>query len=58
MNLSRRGFLQGTAVALLRAKPEPTDADIDAGMSGVICRCGTYPRVREAIHAASKLVRK
>jgi len=43
-----------TAVALLRAKPQPTDADIDAAMSGNICRCGTYNRVREAIHVAAK----
>ena len=47
-----------TAAALLAQKPDPTDAEIDAGMSAVICRCGTYPRIREAIHAASKLVRK
>src|SRR5215475_13546903 len=39
-----------TAVALLEKKPEPTDADIDAAMSGNVCRCGTYNRVREAIH--------
>ena len=36
-----------TAVALLEAKPDPTDADIDAAMSGNICRCGTYQRIRE-----------
>ena len=41
------------AVALLEAKPKPTDADIDAAMSGNICRCGTYPRVRAAIHQAA-----
>jgi isoquinoline 1-oxidoreductase subunit alpha len=46
-----------TAVALLEAKPEPTDADIDAAMSGNVCRCGTYIRVREAIHLASRLKR-
>jgi len=44
-----------TAVALLEKKPQPTDADIDAAMSGVVCRCGTYVRVREAIHLASRL---
>jgi len=38
-----------TAVALLRDKPSPTDADIDAAMSGNICRCGTYQRIRRAI---------
>jgi aerobic-type carbon monoxide dehydrogenase small subunit (CoxS/CutS family) len=44
-----------TAVALLDTKPDPTDSDIDAAMSGNICRCGTYGRVREAIHLASRL---
>jgi isoquinoline 1-oxidoreductase subunit alpha len=46
-----------TAVALLAKKPEPTDSDIDAAMSGNVCRCGTYGRVREAIHLASRLNR-
>jgi aerobic-type carbon monoxide dehydrogenase small subunit (CoxS/CutS family) len=46
-----------TAVALLKKKPEPTDSDIDAAMSGNVCRCGTYQRVREAIHLASRLQR-
>jgi aerobic-type carbon monoxide dehydrogenase small subunit (CoxS/CutS family) len=46
-----------TAVALLEAKPDPTDADIDAAMSGNVCRCGTYVRVRDAIHLASRLKR-
>jgi isoquinoline 1-oxidoreductase alpha subunit len=46
-----------TAVALLEKKPEPTDSDIDAALSGNICRCGTYCRVREAIHLASRLKR-
>ena len=46
-----------SAVALLERKPEPTDADIDAALSGNICRCGTYVRVREAIHLASRLKR-
>ena len=41
------------ADALLKAKPQPTDADIDAAMTN-ICRCGTYPRVRDAIHTAAK----
>ncbi len=41
------------ATALLAAKPNPTDADIDAAMTN-ICRCGTYKQVREAIHAAAK----
>jgi isoquinoline 1-oxidoreductase subunit alpha len=42
------------AVALLQKKTSPTDADIDAAMQGHICRCGTYPRIREAIKKASK----
>jgi isoquinoline 1-oxidoreductase subunit alpha len=46
-----------TAVALLDKNPEPTDNDIDAAMAGNICRCGTYVRVREAIHLASRLKR-
>jgi isoquinoline 1-oxidoreductase alpha subunit len=41
------------AVALLRHKPQPTDADIDAAMTN-ICRCGTYNRIRQAIHAAAR----
>ena len=43
-----------SAVALLKDKPQPTDADIDQAMSGNICRCGTYPRIRAAIHTAAK----
>ncbi len=44
------------ATALLTTNKNPTDAEIDAAMSGNICRCGTYPRIRAAIHeAASKL---
>ena len=42
-----------SACALLRATPSPTDRDIDVAMSGNICRCGTYPRIRAAIHAAA-----
>ena len=42
-----------SAVALLKSNPKPTDADIDSAMSGNICRCGTYPRVRAAIHTAA-----
>lgn len=41
------------ATALLQARPRPTDADIDAAMSGNICRCGTYGRIREAIKQAA-----
>jgi isoquinoline 1-oxidoreductase subunit alpha len=42
-----------SATALLDRTPQPSDADIDAAMSGNICRCGTYVRIREAIHAAA-----
>ena len=45
-----------SAAALLSNKPAPTDADIDAAMSGNLCRCGTYPRIREAIHHAAGLI--
>ena len=43
------------AAALLKQNPKPTDADIDAAMSGNICRCGTYPRIRAAIHQAAAM---
>jgi isoquinoline 1-oxidoreductase alpha subunit len=43
-----------SAAALLQANRQPTDADIDAAMSGNLCRCGTYPRIRAAIHDAAK----
>jgi isoquinoline 1-oxidoreductase alpha subunit len=42
-----------SAAALLRRNPKPTDADIDTAMSGNICRCATYIRIRQAIHAAA-----
>ncbi len=42
-----------SAVALLAKKPNPTDSDIDDFMSGNICRCGTYQRIRKAIHRAA-----
>lgn len=43
-----------SASALLKSNPNPTDADIDNFMSGNICRCGTYLRIKEAIHTAAK----
>jgi len=43
-----------TAAAMLSRTPEPTDEDIDRNMGGHICRCGTYTRIRAAIHAAAK----
>ncbi len=42
-----------SAAALLAKKPKPTDADIDEAMAGNLCRCGTYPRIRAAIHRAA-----
>lgn len=44
-----------SAAVLLRENPHPTDQDIDDAMSGNICRCGTYPRIRQAIHKAAQL---
>ncbi len=46
------------AAALLAKNPRPTDADIDQAMSGNICRCGTYQRIRRAIHRAADLMAK
>ena len=44
-----------SAAALLAVKPRPSDAEIDAAMAGNLCRCGTYPRIRAAIHRAAEL---
>lgn len=56
-NVPQCGYCQSgqimSAVALLRAKPRPTDDDIDAVMSANLCRCGTYQRIRAAIHRAA-----
>jgi len=46
-----------SAVALLGSKPDPTDADIDAAMAGNLCRCGTYSRIRTAIHRAAEIMK-
>ena len=45
-----------SAVALLESHPRPSDAQIDAAMAGNICRCGTYPRIRRAVHRAADLL--
>ena len=42
------------AVALLAAKPAPSDADVDAALSGILCRCGTYNRIRRAVRRAAR----
>ena len=46
-----------SATALLARTPNPTDAEIDSAMAGNICRCGTYPRIRAAIHRAAELTK-
>ena len=46
-----------TTVALLEQNPDPSDTDIDAALSGNICRCGTYVRIRDAVHLAARLSR-
>jgi isoquinoline 1-oxidoreductase alpha subunit len=56
-NVPQCGYCQSgqimQAISLLKEKPKPSDGDIDAGMSGNICRCGTYQRIRAAIKAAA-----
>ena len=60
MNTPQCGYCQSgqimSAVALLAANPTPDDAAIDAAMAGNLCRCGTYPRIRRAIHRAAELM--
>ena len=57
LNVAQCGYCQAgqimQAAALLNDSPKPTDAEIDSTMSGNICRCGTYPRIRAAIHQAA-----
>ena len=58
LNVPQCGYCQSgqmmSAAALLANNPSPTDSDIDTAMSGNICRCGTYTRIRKAIHLAAK----
>jgi isoquinoline 1-oxidoreductase alpha subunit len=58
VNVPQCGYCQPgqimQAVSLLSSKPHPTDDDIDSGMSGNICRCGTYQRIRAAVKLAAK----
>ncbi len=58
LDVAQCGYCQSgqlmAAAALLKEKPAPTDAEIDTAMTGHICRCGTYTRIRAAIHAAAK----
>ena len=57
LNVAQCGYCQAgqimQAAALLKDSPTPSDEDIDSSMSGNICRCGTYPRIRAAIHQAA-----
>jgi len=57
LNVPQCGYCQSgqimAAAALLAKTPKPTDADIDTAMSGLLCRCGTYPRIRAAIKRAA-----
>ncbi len=60
-NAPQCGYCQSgqimSAAALLAGNPSPSDADIDAAMAGNLCRCGTYPRIRQAIKRAADLMR-
>jgi len=57
LDVAQCGYCQSgqivAATALLKQNPAPSDADIDTAMAGNLCRCGTYPRIRAAIHAAA-----
>ena len=59
IDVAQCGYCQAgqimSAVALLQQKPKPTDADIDVGMNGNLCRCATYLRIRQAIHRAAAI---
>ena len=61
LQVAQCGYCQSgqiiSAAALLQQNPAPTDADIDEAMSGNLCRCGAYPRIRAAIHDAAKRIR-
>jgi len=61
-NVPQCGYCQSgqimSAVALLAKKSNPTDAEIDDAMTGNICRCGTYQRIRKAIHRAAQATAK
>lgn len=62
LNVPQCGYCQTgqimSAASLLDKNPKPSDDDIDQAMAGNICRCGTYPRIRSAIHQAAKLARE
>jgi len=60
MDVPQGGYCQSgqvmAAAALLTENKKPTDADIDAAMSGNLCRCNTYHRIRGAVHEAAKML--
>ena len=62
LNVAQCGYCQTgqimAAAALIAHRPDASDEDIDLAMTGVLCRCGTYPRIRDAIHLAAKLQRE
>jgi aerobic-type carbon monoxide dehydrogenase small subunit (CoxS/CutS family) len=62
MNVPQCGYCQTgqimSAAALLAKKPNPTDEEVDAVLSANLCRCGTYPRIREAVKRAAQLLRE
>jgi len=62
LNVPQCGYCQSgqimSAASLLNKNSKPSDEDIDQAMSGNLCRCGTYPRIRSAIHQAAKLVQE
>ena len=61
-NVPQCGYCQAgqimTTVALLAANPSPTDEDIDSALSANLCRCGTYPRIRRAVHRAAAALKE
>ena len=61
-NVPQCGYCQSgqimSTVALLRANPAPTDDDIDSALSANLCRCGTYPRIRRAVHRAAEALQR
>jgi isoquinoline 1-oxidoreductase alpha subunit len=62
MDVAQCGYCQSgqimAAVHFLERYPDPTDADIDANLSSMLCRCGTYVRIRKAIHRAAEIARE
>ena len=60
LDVAQCGYCQSgqimAAVDLLNRYPSPTDEDIDSNLSGMLCRCGTYVRIRKAIHRAAEMI--